>query len=153
MVSIVDLAAGMNSDSLPPTPQPLTAEGAPIPDSDIGSAVPPLPNLATAEVMLTLEDVQKQLRRSRASVYRYANTEPEVLHPQFDPKKLNPEVRTHKEEPLKFHPREVRRFARDVLGLSPTIEVQTPPETVTQELLRAILIELKGIHETLKSKS
>lgn len=103
--------------------------------------------------MLTVEDVQKQLRRSRASVYRYTNTDPDPLHPQFDAQKLNPEVRTNRDEPLRFHPREVRRFARDVLGLNPTIEVQTPPETATQELLKAILTELKSIHETLKSQS
>ncbi|MBD2257544.1 resolvase [Pseudanabaena sp. FACHB-2040] len=103
--------------------------------------------------MLTVEDVQKQLKRSRASVYRYANTDSELLNPPFDPQKLNPEVRTNREDPLLFHPKEVRRFARDVLGLNPTIEVQTPPETVTQELLRAILLELQSIHELLKSRS
>lgn len=103
--------------------------------------------------LLGVDEVQKQLKRSRASVYRYANTDAELLNPPFDPQRLNPEVRTNREEPLLFHAKEVRRFARDVLGLNPTIEVQTPPETVTQELLKAILEELKGIHELLKSRS
>lgn len=112
-----------------------------------------LSGLSDEPVLLTIEEVQKQLKRSRASVYRYANTQPELLNPPYDPEKLNPEIRSHREEPLLFHPKEVRRFARDVLGLNPTIEVQTPPETVTQELLRAILAELKSIHELLKSRS
>ncbi|WP_242028190.1 resolvase [Pseudanabaena sp. FACHB-2040] len=119
--------------------------------SIVSQAAPSVPNDEPA--LLTVEDVQKQLKRSRASVYRYANTDSELLNPPFDPQKLNPEVRTNREDPLLFHPKEVRRFARDVLGLNPTIEVQTPPETVTQELLRAILLELQSIHELLKSRS
>lgn len=106
-----------------------------------------------APSLLPLEAVQKYLRRSRASVYRYANTDAEVLNPPFDPQRLNPEVRSNKDEPLMFHPGEVRRFARDVLGLNPTIEVQTPPETVTQELLREILRELKEIRGLIQSQS
>ena len=101
--------------------------------------------------LLSVEAVQKYLKRSRASVYRYANTDPDILNPPFDARKLNPEVRNDKDDPLEFHPTEVRRFARDVLGLNPTIEVQTPPDTVTQELLRAILSELKEIHALLKA--
>jgi hypothetical protein len=104
-------------------------------------------------LLLTVEEVQKHLRRSRASVYRYANTDPEYLNPPFDPQKLNPEVRLSKHDPLLFHPKEVRRFGRDVLGLNPTIEVQTPPETTTHELLKAILAELQSIHTLLKSRS
>lgn len=119
--------------------------------SIVSQAAPSVPNDEPA--LLTVEEVQKQLKRSRASVYRYANTHLELLNPPFDPQLLNPEVRNNREEPLLFHPKEVRRFARDVLGLNPTIEVQTPPETVTQELLRAILLELQNIHETLKSRS
>lgn len=115
---------------------------------------PPAASLSTAEsALLTVEEVQKQLKRSRASVYRYANTDLERLNPPFDAEKLNPEVRANREEPLLFHPKEVRRFARDVLGLNPTIAVQTPTETLTQELLRAILEELKGIHALLKARS
>lgn len=128
----------MNLDSLDSNLQPLTQ---------------PSPSAPAQEsLLLTVEDVQKQLKRSRASVYRYANTDTELLNPPFNPQQLNPEVRTNREEPLMFHPKEVRRFARDVLGLNPTIEVQTPPETMTQELLRAILDELKSIHELLKSR-
>ncbi|NER78499.1 MAG: resolvase [Leptolyngbya sp. SIO1D8] len=105
-----------------------------------------------ADAYLTVEDVQRQIKRSRASVYRYANTDPKVLNLPFEPTRLNPELRDDRDAPLKFHPQEVRRFARDVLGLTPTIEVQPPEETTTHELLRAILTELTIIREHLESR-
>jgi hypothetical protein len=97
--------------------------------------------------------VQKHLNRSRASVYRYANTDPKLLNPPYDPKQLNPEVRQDKDDPLTFRPLEVQRFAEEVLGLNPTIRVQTPEDTVTQALMRDILQELKAIHQLLKAQS
>lgn len=101
--------------------------------------------------LMTVEAVEKALNRSRASVYRYANTDPQTLNPAYDPQRLNPELRVNKEEPLLFHPNEVARFAQDVLGIKQvTIEVQQPSETVTHELLRAILSELQSIHQLLK---
>lgn len=103
--------------------------------------------------LMTVEAVQKVLNRSRASVYRYANTEPPELNPPYDPQKLNPELRIHKDDPLLFHPNEVARFAKDILGMKQvTIEVRQPIDTVTQELLRAILSELQSIHQLLKSQ-
>lgn len=124
------------------------------PDLDPQSLPQSLSNGATESTsLLSVESVQKYLKRSRASVYRYANTDPELLNPPFDASRLNPEVRSNKDEPLKFHPSEVRRFARDVLGLNPTIEVKTPPETVTHELLREILDELKEIRTLLGQRS
>ncbi|HEY9620519.1 MAG TPA: resolvase [Crinalium sp.] len=104
--------------------------------------------------LMSVEDIQKSLNRSRASVYRYANTHPEDLNPPYDPKRLNPELRLNKDDPLMFHPNEVARFAKDVLGIKQvTIEVQESAQTVTQELLRAILTELQSIHRLLESKS
>ena len=103
--------------------------------------------------LMSVEAVEKVLNRSRASVYRYANTDVEVLNPPYDPNKLNPEFRVNKDDPLLFHPNEVARFAKDVLGIRQvTIEVRQPPETATQELLRAILVELQNIHQLLKSQ-
>lgn len=103
--------------------------------------------------LMAIEAVQKVLNRSRASVYRYANTEPDHLNPPYDPGKLNPELRVNKDDPLLFHPNEVARFAKDVLGIKQvTIEVQQPSETVTQELLRAILLELQSIHQLLQER-
>ena len=100
--------------------------------------------------LMTVEAVQKALNRSRASVYRYANTEPEVLNPSYDSTRLNPELRVNKDDPLLFHPNEVARFARDVLGIKQvTIEVREPTETATHELLRAILVELRSIRQLL----
>ncbi|MBD1998983.1 resolvase [Leptolyngbya sp. FACHB-671] len=104
--------------------------------------------------LMSVEAVQKALNRSRASVYRYANTDPENSNLPYDPQKLNPELRLDKDDPLLFHPNEVARFAKDVLGIKQvTIEIQQPAETVTHELLRAILAELQSIHELLKNRS
>ncbi|MEM0980306.1 MAG: resolvase [Cyanobacteria bacterium P01_H01_bin.58] len=103
------------------------------------------------DAYLTVEDVQRQIRRSRASVYRYANTDPDILNLPFDPAKLNPEIRQDRDAPLQFRPQEVRRFAQDVLGLNPTIAVQPSEETTTHELLKAILIELQAIRKQLES--
>jgi hypothetical protein len=102
--------------------------------------------------LLPIEAVQKALNRSRASIYRYANTHIDYLNPPYDPKRLNPELRINKDDPLLFHPNEVARFARDILGIKQvTIQVQAPVETVTQELLRSILTELQHIRQLLSS--
>ncbi len=96
--------------------------------------------------LMTVETVEKALNRSRASVYRYANTDPQTLNLPYDPARLNPELRVNKEDPLLFHPNEVARFAQNVLGIKQvTIEVQQPAETLTHDLLRAILTELQAI--------
>jgi hypothetical protein len=104
------------------------------------------------DAYLSVEDVQKQIKRSRASVYRYANTDPKILNPPYDPSKLNPEIRDDKDAALRFHPREVRRFAQDILGLNPTITVQPSEETTTQEILKSILSELRAIRTHLESQ-
>ncbi|WP_263975179.1 hypothetical protein [Leptolyngbya sp. 7M] len=49
--------------------------------------------------LMTVEAVEKALNRSRASVYRYANTNPEILNPPYDPRRLNPELRVNKDDP------------------------------------------------------
>lgn len=104
--------------------------------------------------LMDIEAVQRALNRSRASVYRYANTDPNQLNPAYDSKRLNPEFRTHKDDVLLFHPNEVARFARDVLKIKQvTIEVREVPKTQTQEVLEAILLELQSIHQLLKTRS
>ena len=104
--------------------------------------------------LMTVEAVEKALNRSRASVYRYANTDLETLNPPYDPRKLNAELRVNKDDSLLFHPNEVARFAQDVLGMKQVvIEVQQPVETATHELLRAILVELQSIHQLLQSQT
>ncbi|NET33870.1 MAG: resolvase [Cyanothece sp. SIO1E1] len=107
--------------------------------------------------LMNIDTVQKVLNRSRASVYRYANTEdpenPKNLNPPYDPQSLNPELRNDKEDPLLFHPNEVARFAKDILGIEQVIiKVQQPPDTVTQALLKSILAELQSIHQLLESR-
>ena len=110
--------------------------------------------------LMDIEEVQKFLNRSRASIYRYINTDylqasrdPGAPAPRINSKKLNPELRLTKDEPLRFHPNEVARFAREVLKIRQvTIEVKEAPPTPTQELLQAILAELQSIHQLLKAQ-
>ena len=63
--------------------------------------------MAQSDALVAIDDVQKSLNRSRASVYRYTNTDPRNLNPPFNPKKLNPEYRSDQKDPLLFHPNEV----------------------------------------------
>jgi hypothetical protein len=102
------------------------------------------------DALIGIEEVQKSLNRSRASVYRYTNTDPRNLNPPFNPRKLNPEYRSDQKEPLMFHPNEVARFARDILRIKEvTVEVLNSPSTATQQLLGSILEELRAIRRQL----
>jgi len=104
------------------------------------------------DALVGIEEVQKALNRSRASVYRYTNTDTRNLNPPFNPRKLNPEYRSDLKDPLLFHPNEVARFAKDVLRIKEvTVEVLNSPSTVTQNVLAAILEELKAIRSYLES--
>lgn len=104
--------------------------------------------------LLDVEAVQRALNRSRASVYRYANTDPNTLNPPYNATRLNPEFRTSKDDILLFHPNEVARFAKDVLKIKNiTIEVREAPKSQTHELLEAILSELRSIHQLLDLRS
>jgi len=99
-----------------------------------------------------IDDVQKSLNRSRASVYRYTNTDTRNLNPPFNPRKLNPEFRQDQKDPLLFHTNEVARFAKDILRIKEvTVEVLNSPSTATQNVLVAILEELKIISTRLDS--
>ena len=104
-----------------------------------------------ADALVGIDDVQKSLNRSRASVYRYTNTDPRNLNPPFNPRKLNPEYRSDQKDPLLFHPNEVARFAKDVLRIKEvTVEVLNSPSTATQQMLGDILQELRGIRSHLE---
>lgn len=105
---------------------------------------------SSAESLIGIDDVQKALNRSRASVYRYTNTDPRNINPPFNPRKLNPEFRSDIKQPLMFHANEVARFARDVLRIKEvTVEVLNAPSTATQQLLGSILNELVAIRQRL----
>jgi len=107
--------------------------------------------MARSDALVGIEDVQKSLNRSRASVYRYTNTDPRNLNPPFNPRKLNPEYRSDQKDPLLFHPNEVARFAKDVLRIKEvTVEVLNSPSTATQQCLGAILEELRLIRAHLE---
>ena len=107
---------------------------------------------AQAEALGGIDDVQKSLNRSRASVYRYTNTDSRNLNPPFNPRKLNPEYRSDQKDPLMFHPNEVARFAKDVLRIKEvTVEVLNSPSTATQQILGSILEELRLIRSQLES--
>ena len=100
----------------------------------------------SSDALISIDDVQRALNRSRASVYRYTNTDPRNLNPAFNARKLNPEYRGDQKEALLFHPNEVARFARDVLRIKEvTVEVLNSPYSATQQLLRSILDELREI--------
>jgi hypothetical protein len=102
--------------------------------------------------LIGIDEVQKALNRSRASVYRYTNTDPRNINPPFNPRKLNPEFRSDVKQPLMFHANEVARFARDVLRIKEvTVEVLNAPSTATQQLLGSILGELMAIRQRLDS--
>ena len=118
-------------------------------DISIDSAHPS----AQAEALVGIDDVQKSLNRSRASVYRYTNTDPRNLNPPFNPRKLNPEYRSDQKDPLMFHPNEVARFAKDVLRIKEvTVEVLNSPSTATQQMLGSILEELRLIRTHLEGR-
>ena len=104
--------------------------------------------------LMDVEAIQKALGRSRASIYRYANTDPVqgLLNLPYDPKRLNPELRNSDRDPLLFHPSEVSRFARDILKMKQvTIQVQEPIQNETNRLLREILQELRSLNQAIGS--
>ena len=106
--------------------------------------------MASSDSLVGIDDVQKSLNRSRASVYRYTNTDTRNLNPPFNPRKLNPEYRSDQKDPLLFHPNEVARFAKDILRIKEvTVEVLNSPSTATQQVLQSILEELKLIRSNL----
>jgi predicted component of viral defense system (DUF524 family) len=108
-------------------------------------------SLVDSEVLMTIEDVQRALNRSRATIYRYANTDPKGRHfnMPYDPQYLNPEHRTSPRDPLRFHPTEVARFAKDVLQIRDVRVEILAPRSETYALLQAILEELKAIRRSL----
>jgi transposase len=104
--------------------------------------------------LMDVEAIQKALGRSRASIYRYAHTDPVqgLLNLPYDPTRLNPELRQSDREPLLFHPTEVSRFARDVLKMKQvTIQVQEPIQNETNRLLREILQEMRSLNIAIAS--
>ncbi len=108
--------------------------------------------MANSESLVGIDDVQKSLNRSRASVYRYTNTDSRNLNPAFNPRKLNPEFRSDQKDPLLFHPNEVARFAKDVLRIKEvTVEVLNSPSSANQEVLSSILEELRSIRSHLEN--
>ena len=108
---------------------------------------------SSSDSLLTIDEVQKTLNRSRASVYRYTNTDTRNLNPPFNPRKLNTEFRSDQKDQLLFHPNEVARFAKDILRIKEvTVEVFNSPSSETQKTLNAILEELKIIRNKLDIK-
>ena len=107
--------------------------------------------IASSDSLVSIDDVQRSLNRSRASVYRYTNTDTRNLNPPFNPRKLNPEYRSDQKDPLLFHPNEVARFAKDVLRIKEvTVEVLNSPSSATQQVLNSILEELRLIRVTIQ---
>ena len=110
--------------------------------------------ISNSDCLVGIDDVQKSLNRSRASVYRYTNTDARNLNPPFNPRKLNPEYRTDQKDQLLFHPNEVARFAKDILRIKEvTVEIFNSPSSETQNTLNAILEELRIIRTQLEFNS
>ena len=108
----------------------------------------------SSDSLLSIDEVQKTLNRSRASVYRYTNTDTRNLNPPFNPRKLNTEFRSDQKDQLLFHPNEVARFAKDILRIKEvTVEIFSSPSSETQNILNAILNELKIIRNKLDEQS
>ena len=108
-------------------------------------------NISSSEELVGIDDVQRFLNRSRASVYRYTNTDLRNLNPNFNPRKLNPEYRSDQKDPLRFHPNEIARFAKDILKIKEvTVEIFNSPSSASQNLLIEILEELRNIRKTLE---
>ena len=109
---------------------------------------------SSVDSLLTIDEVQKSLNRSRASVYRYTNTDTRNLNPPFNPRKLNTEFRSDQKDQLLFHPNEVARFAKDILRIKEvTVEIFNSPSSETQKILIEILDELKIIRNKLDGQS
>lgn len=122
------------------------------PAETIAPIAPSSETESASQSLIGIDEVQKALNRSRASVYRYTNTDPRNINPPFNPRKLNPEFRSDIKQPLMFHANEVARFARDVLRIKEvTVEVLNAPSTATQQLLGSILSELVAIRQRLDS--
>jgi hypothetical protein len=135
------------SNPLPPEAFGLSAEH---PDEEIATSSAIGETETSGSSLIGIDEVQKALNRSRASVYRYTNTDPRNINPPFNPRKLNPEFRSDIKQPLMFHANEVARFARDVLRIKEvTVEVLNAPSTATQQLLSSILNELVAIRQRL----
>tara|TARA_Y100001968_G_scaffold56140_4_gene47328 strand:- start:132 stop:536 length:405 start_codon:yes stop_codon:yes gene_type:complete len=108
--------------------------------------------IESSDTLIGIEEVQRSLNRSRASVYRYTNTDTRNINPAFNPRKLNPEYRTDQKDPLLFHPNEVARFAKDILRIKEVnVEVLNSPSSITQNVLNSILEELKAIRSHLEN--
>ena len=108
----------------------------------------------SSDSLLTIDEVQNTLNRSRASVYRYTNTDARNLNPPFNPRKLITEFRSDQKDQLLFHPNEVARFAKDILRIKEvTVEILNSPSSETQNTLNAILEELRIIRSHLEVKS
>tara|TARA_Y100001978_G_scaffold148104_1_gene133196 strand:+ start:49 stop:399 length:351 start_codon:yes stop_codon:yes gene_type:complete len=108
-------------------------------------------NISSSEELVGIDEVQRFLNRSRASVYRYTNTDIRNLNPNFNPRKLNPEYRSDQKDPLRFHPNEVARFAKDILRIKEvTVEIFNSPSSASQNLLVEILAELKNIRKIIE---
>ena len=110
-------------------------------------------NISSSDELVGIDEVQRFLNRSRASVYRYTNTDLRNLNPNFNPRKLNPEYRSDQKDPLRFHPNEIARFAKDILRIKEvTVEIFNSPSSASQNLLVEILSELKNIRKLLEKE-
>ena len=108
-------------------------------------------NISSSEELVCIDEAQKFLNRSRASVYKNTHTDLRNRNTSFNPRKLNPEYRTDQKEPLRFHPNEIARFAKDILRIKEvTVEVFNSPSSAAQNTLSQIHKKKKSIRSLLE---
>jgi biotin operon repressor len=62
------------------------------------------------EKYYTVQQLEKVLKRSRATIYRILNTNKDILNPLFDPYKLNHEYRVDPADPIRVSSLEIDRW-------------------------------------------
>lgn len=63
-----------------------------------------------AEKYYTVEELQRILNKSRATIYRILNSDKAALNPPFDPAKLNHEQRVDAADPIRVSSNEIKRW-------------------------------------------
>ena len=78
--------------------------------------------------------------------------EPHLIKKQSS--ELDPPLLKKEKDQLLFHPNEVARFAKDILRIKEvTVEIFNSPSSETQNILKAILDELRIIRNKLDGQS
>ena len=81
-----------------------------------------------SEKYYTVEELQRILNKSRATIYRILNSDKVALNPPFDPAKLNHEQRIDATDPIRVSSSEIKRWKHYRPIVSPASEPDPLPE-------------------------